>query len=172
MSVAPLDEYAAGLPGRTPRFDPLDAGTGARLLVLMESPSRRGIEQGFASSDNPTPTGRRMREEMAAAGLRREDRVVWNVVPWYLGDERKARNPTRREVWEGASHLPGLLALLPRLRVVLTLGAPAREGWRSLGSDLPHIAAPHPSNTNLCARPWLLEEFRAALQEVVAIMAL
>lgn len=137
------------------------------MLVLMESPSRRGIEQGFASADNPTPTGKRMREEMAAAGLRREDRVVWNVVPWYLGEGTRVRNPTLREVREGASYLPGLLALLPGLRVVLTLGVAAREGWRSIGSELPHVAAPHPSNTNLCARPWLLEEFRSALREVV-----
>ena len=167
MSVVPLNAYAESLPGRTPRFDPLDGGTGARVLVLMESPSRRGIEQGFASADNPTPTGKRMREEMAAAGLRREDRVVWNVVPWYLGEGTRVRNPTLREVREGASYLPGLLALLPGLRVVLTLGVAAREGWRSIGSELPHVAAPHPSNTNLCARPWLLEEFRSALREVV-----
>ncbi len=172
--VRALDDYARALEtarGRpVPRFDPLDGGVAARLLVLMESPSRRGIEQGFASADNPTPTGRRMREEMAASGIRREDRVVWNVVPWYLGDAQKARNPTLAERREGAALLPSFLALLPSLKVVLTLGVAAREGWRSLDLVLPHVAAPHPSNTNLCARPWLLEEFRVSLREVASLL--
>lgn len=165
--VATLNDFVRRLRLTTDRpvpwFDPLDGGSDARLLVLMESPSRRGIGNGFVSADNPTPTGRRMRDEFARAGLVREDRVVWNVVPWYLGNDLKARNPTVAERREGAQRLADLLPLLPRLRVVLTLGAPAREGWRSLALDLPHVAAPHPSNTNLCARPWALAEFRQAL---------
>lgn len=169
-----LDEYAQAIASRygnsIPRFDPLDGGVGARLLILMESPSRRGHERGLVSVDNPTPTGRRMREEMASAGICREDRVVWNVVPWYLGDDRKARNPTLAERRAGTLLLPSLLELLPRLEVVLTLGGPAREGWRSLGLDLPHVAAPHPSNTNLCARPWALGEFRSALREAARLL--
>lgn len=167
--VQPLSDFVRGLREATgravPWFDPLDGGVEARLLVLMEAPSRKGIQNGFVSVDNPTPTGRRMREEFAAAGIRREDRTIWNVVPWYLGDATKARNPTSGERREGSLRLRDLLPLLPSLEVVLTLGAPAREGWRTLGSDLPHVAAPHPSNTNLCARPWALEEFRSALRE-------
>ncbi|RYG24487.1 hypothetical protein EON82_10555 [bacterium] len=89
-------EEAKGRP--VPRFDPLDGGNRAQLLVLMESPSRRGIERGFASSDNPTPAGRRMREAFESAGIRREERVIWNVVPWYLGDDGKGRNPTSAEL--------------------------------------------------------------------------
>ncbi len=149
----------------SPWFDPLDGGVEARLLVLMESPSRRGYQNGFVSVDNDTPTGRRMREAFAAAGLRRERWVVWNVVPWYLGDDQRGRNPTLGERRRGEGWLRELLSLLPCLRAVLTLGAPAREGWRSLGLDLPHIAAPHPSNTNLCARPWLTAEFERAVSE-------
>ena len=172
--VAPLSDFARRLREATgeavPWFDPLDGGVGARLLVLMEAPSRRGIRNGFVSVDNPTPTGRRMRETMAEAGLRREDRVVWNVVPWYLGDAAKARNPTPAERRAGALHLAGLLALLPNLRAVLTLSSPAREGWRLLASDLPHVAAPHPSNTNLCARPWLREEFERAVAEAASLV--
>lgn len=172
--IASLSDYARSLREATgeavPWFDPLDGGAEARLLVLMEAPSRRGIQIGFVSVDNPTPTGRRMRETMERAGLRREERVVWNVVPWYLGGAAKARNPTLAERRAGALHLAGLLALLPSLRAVLTLGGPAREGWRSLGSDLPHVAAPHPSNTNLCARPWLREEFERAVAEATALV--
>ena len=167
--VSELNAFAQALEAEKgkpiPRFDPLDGGNRARLLVLMESPSRRGIERGYASSDNPTPTGRRMRETFAAAGIRREDRVIWNAVPWYLGDDRKGRNPTAAELREGALYLPPLLKLLPELRVVLTLGVAAEKGWKSLNSELPHIAAPHPSNTNLCARPWLAAEFRRAVEE-------
>ena len=167
--VAPLNAFVRRLQKATeadvPWFDPLDGGADARLLVLMESPSRRGHENGFVSVDNDTPTGRRMRETFASAGLRREDWAIWNVVPWYLGDDRRARNPTLAERRRGEVWLGGLLPLLPSLRVVLTLGAPAREGWRSLGLDLPHVAAPHPSNTNLCARPWLAAEFERAVSE-------
>lgn len=168
--VEPLTDFVRSLRAATgqtvPFFDPLDGGVQARLLVLMEAPSRRGIQNGFASIDNPTPTGRRMREEFARANLRREHRVLWNVVPWYLGDAAKARNPTLAERRAGTLWLAELLPLLPDLRAVLTLGAPAREGWRSLESSLLHVVAPHPSNTNLCARPWALEQFRAALAQV------
>lgn len=166
--VEPLSDFVRGLRAATgravPWFDPLDGGAEARLLVLMEAPSRKGIENGFVSVDNPTPTGRRMRETFASAGIPRDHRVVWNVVPWYLGDSMKARNPTRAERRAGTDWLADLLPLLPSLRAVLTLGAPAREGWAALGSPLPHIAAPHPSNTNLCARPWALEEFHRAVE--------
>ena len=168
--VRSLNDLARRLPGLVPFFDPADAGVAARLLVLMEAPSRRGIENGFVSVDNPTPTGRRMREEMAKADIRPEDRVIWNVVPWYLGDGSKARNPTIAERKAGARHLEGLVPLLPKLRCVLTLGVAAREGWRSLGSPLFHVAAPHPSNTNLCARPWALEEFRTALSKTARLI--
>ncbi len=153
-----------------PWFDPLDGGIGARLLVLMEAPSRKGIQNGFVSVDNPTPTGRRMREEFAAAGIRRTDLAIWNIVPWYLGDELKARNPTSAERRQGTFELRSLLPLFPQLQVVLTLGVPAREGWRSLHLDLAYFAAPHPSNTNLCARPWVLEEFRSTLTEVTRLL--
>ena len=172
--VAPLSDLVRGLRAATgqavPWFDPLDGGTGARLLVLMEAPSRKGIENGFVSVDNPTPTGRRMRAEFAAAGLPRETRAIWNVVPWYLGDATRARNPTPSERRAGTLRLGELLTRLPNLAVVLTLGAAAREGWRALDSDLPQIAAPHPSNTNLCARPWALEDFRGALREAARLV--
>ena len=61
--------------------------------------------------------------------------------------------------------------LLPDLQIVLTLGTAAREGWQMLGLSLPSIAAPHPSNTNLCARPWLAEEFDKAVLSAAALLA-
>ena len=96
-----------------------------------------------------------MREEFAAAGLRRGDRAVWNVVPWCLGDGAKARNPP-------------LFAHLSGLEVLLALGTLAREGWRTFGLDLPHVAAPHPSHTNPCARPRALDGLRMTLAQTVS----
>ena len=76
-----------------PSFDPTEAGTEARILMMFENPGRRADAaqgSGFISADNDDPSAKNMWGFLREAGIdRRRDIVAWNIVPWYLGDFRK-----------------------------------------------------------------------------------
>lgn len=91
--------------------------------------------------------------------------VVWNVVPWYIGTPKGIRAANRLDIEEAHQALIELLALLPRLRVVVLVGDRAAEAWEVVGVDLPTIRAPHPSPKNLNSRPHYRAKIVAALIE-------
>lgn len=170
--MLPLATYAQTLRERSggaiPDFDSWDGGTEAKALVLLEAPSGRAIQSGFVSMNNPDPTARLMHETVHGLGLDRRKLILWNIVPWYVGDEerRRIRAVSSRERASGVAFLRELLPLLPDLRAVLTLGTHAKAGWEALNERLLHIAGPHPSSTNLNARPHLREEFKASVERI------
>ena len=144
-----LAGYCAALrrPGiEVPDLDPLDGGTGARLLLLLEkpgpktSPARGGT--GFVSFDNPDPTARASRGFAEEAGIAREDRVVWNVCPWWNGTTAFGSAEGRA----GVAELPRFLDLLPSVRVAVCVGRRA-EAARALLEDrgVRVFASAHPS---------------------------
>ena len=85
--VAPLNALVRLWRGRgraVPWFDPDGGGTGARVLLLLESPGPATMalgERGFSSEDNPDPTARVLRAAREASPLRAVDCLRWNVVP-------------------------------------------------------------------------------------------
>jgi hypothetical protein len=71
-----------------PDFDPLDGGICARILILKEKPgpttsaSISGrVGSGFISRDNDDPTAEATFRFMSAAGIPRQETLMWNVVP-------------------------------------------------------------------------------------------
>jgi len=81
---------SAGLNAEIPTFDPAEAGTEARVLLLIEAPGpmtnslNANPGSGLISSDNNDATAENLWRARQAAGL--IDRtLLWNVVPWYLG---------------------------------------------------------------------------------------
>ena len=154
--MAPLAAFAEGLrgAGEVPDADPLDGGTGARLLLLLEKPGPRTSQarggSGFVSADNDDPTAEAGWRFARAAGIERRDRVIWNTVPWWNGTIRF----TTAERHAGVAELPAFLALLPRLEVVVMVGRQAQRARGALeGRGLALFASAHPSPQVRAANP-------------------
>lgn len=175
--MAALARFAAGLRarhGEVPDFDPLDGGTGARVLVLLETPGPTIGRTGLVSADNPTGTGRNLRRFLGAAGIARADRALWNAVPWYIHAGGPNRAPRASELREGLALLPPLLDLLPRLRVAVLAGRAAAGAEAVLRAHRPGVPVrlmPHPSPTYVCTAPDVARRIEAALAEAAALLA-
>ena len=147
--MAPLAAYVARLrrPGiAVPDFDPLDGGTEAQVLLLLEkpgpqaAPSGAGEDAGFISRDNGGGTAEALRRSMWEAGLPRRDTVIWNVVPWWNGSIAV----TAAERAAGLRELPHALALLPRLHTAVLVGRTAARA-RPVLQGLRILESAHPS---------------------------
>ena len=173
LHMAPLAAYAASLRtrGEVPDADPLDGGSEARLLMLLEkpgpktSPARGG--SGFVSADNADPTAAATWAFCREAGIARADRVIWNTVPWWNGTI--VFTPAERR--DGLVALPGWLDLLPRLEVVLLVGRQAQTA-RSLleGRSLRVFASAHPSPQVRAANPEQWRAIPARWAEAAAVL--
>jgi uracil-DNA glycosylase len=172
--VAPLSDFVRRLQTErgavVPWFDPTEAGARARILLLFENPGRRADAaqgSGFISADNDDKSAENMWGFFREAGIgRRRDVVAWNIVPWYLGDERKIGDVTARDIEDARPALLELLSLLPRLRVVVLFGRKAQAGWRRARPTVkvPVLEAPHPSGRWLNGHP----EDRAVIVAVLS----
>ena len=178
--VAPLNALVRRWRGRgraVPWFDPDGGGTGARVLLLLESPGPATMalgERGFSSEDNPDPTARVLRAAREASPLRAVDCLRWNVVPWALGTPEAWRNPRAADLAEAGPALAEVLQLVPRLRVVVPLGTAALAGWMRYLTMHPPVhpvvtlAVPHPSQRNTHARTEADQRLQHALGAAAA----
>ncbi len=174
--MAPLAVFAAALRaahGPMPDFDPADGGTGARLLLLLETPGPLVWRTGFVSADNATGTSRNLRRFLAAAGIDRRALVIWNTVPWVIHAGGPNRTPRPAEVRQGLAALPGLLRLLPGLRCAVLCGRAAALAEPVLHAErpgLPVIRVPHPSPTYVCTSPDVPRRIAAGLLEAAGLV--
>lgn len=159
-----------------PWFDPDDAGTAARVLILMESPAPATAEMGaaaFCSLDNADRSNRTMRSVMTEVGLARSACVKWNVVPWVL----PTRAPTVADIDAARPMLIAVLAQLSALEIVVTVGRPALHGLtRALwAGELPGlyrlVSTPHPSQRTALAAIAAADRLRATLTRVTEHIA-
>ena len=119
-SAQPLRRYLDALRTRRPshhipEFDPADAGSTARVLLL------------FVSVDNDDDTSENLWNLREEADLG-EHVLTWNVVPWH----HEGETPTTLDQRQGAGELRRLLPLLPNLVTVVLGGTIARNAWTSL----------------------------------------
>mgnify|MGYP005853568119 CR=1 FL=1 len=152
--VAPLTEFVESLRERMgpeysiPYVDPWDGGVEARLLYLLEAPGPRAVRSGFVSRNNPDETAKNFFELNQEAGIDRRLTVIWNVVPWYIGDGRRIRAAKREDLSAGTESLRELVALLPRLEVVVLVGRKAGNARGLVEGIAPKsriFECPHPS---------------------------
>lgn len=163
------DAIAKDMRWWTPYFDPESGGSGAKVLLLLESPGPAVSETGFVSQDNPDLTAGNMTRLLNDAGLVRSDIVLWNIVPWQMS-AKEVVTPTRAQLEQAAPYTVGLLDLLPELMTVVLVGAKAQRGWKYVA--LPrerHVSVctcPHPSPKNFNTRPAQREAAVAQLLRV------
>ena len=141
--VAPIntlvDELAATAGrGWLPYVAPIYGGVDARVLSVFRDPgpaTQVGSGSGMLSIENDDPSAERYATLLAEAGLRASELVPWNAYPWYIN-----RKPSAAELDAGAEVLHRLIALMPRLRVVLLHGGDAQAGWRRFARRFPGTA--------------------------------
>ena len=119
-----------------PDFDPNNGNETAKYLFVLEAPGPKAVETGFVSFDNPDQTAKNFRDQLEKAQISRSDMVVWNIVPWYVGNAEKTqiRAVQRNEVSVGSAYLRQLLKLLPNLRCIVLIGGAARRAHVPLSS--------------------------------------
>ena len=129
--VKPLTDYVAALRANlgehyhVPDFDPCDGGVHAHVLFLLEAPGPKAKASGFVSSNNPDPTAKNLWNLIHNAGIARADTLIWNIVPWYVGNGQHILPVNSADIQQALPHLKELLALLPVLKMIVLVGKKA-----------------------------------------------
>lgn len=159
------------VPDHVPFFDPCDGGTSARALFLLEAPGPKAKASGFVSRNNPDQTAKNLFELHRDAGLSRNDAVLWNVVPWYVGSDTKIRSVDLADLLRATPYLKELLALLPNLQVVVLVGRKAQAVQPQL-ADIPQrvYASAHPSPVPMTTNPNTRDEILRVWKDVATFL--
>ncbi len=110
-----------------PNFDPCDGGIQARALFLLEAPGPKAKASGFVSSNNPDPTAKNLWNLIHDAGIARTDTLIWNIVPWYVGENGHIKPAPREDIQQALPYLKDLLSLLPNLELIVLVGGKAQS---------------------------------------------
>lgn len=150
-----------------PYFDPLDGGTRAQCLFVLEAPGSNAVESGFISRNNNDETAKNFFEINVEVGIPREKTITWNIVPWYIGTGEKIRPATTDDIDAGLPYLHSLIDLLPNLQIVVLIGKKAqrvKEELKSRYANIRIFECYHPSplvlNTNPRNRQKILEALK------------
>ena len=167
--VAPVnalvDELRDPSRGYVPYVAPVYGGVNARVLNIFRDPGPKARAEhggsGFLCPENDDASAERFATLLDC----------WNAYPWYIN-----RAPRAAELDAGVEPLRRLLALLPRLGVVMLHGGSARDSWRRLaGRRYPDLALRpevvctyHTSNQAFIGPPEVRAARMAALREAFA----
>ncbi len=175
--MAPLAQYLASIKAKHPEkelpaFDPCDGGVGAKALFLLEAPGPKAVGSTFISRNNPDPTARNLCELLREVNIARAETLIWNIVPWYVGDGAKIRAVNANDIRESFPHLGDLIGLLPDLKVIMLLGKKAQSAKNQIAqlTNVPIIETSHPSARVFNVWPDKKEEVRKQLKQVAALL--
>lgn len=173
--VAPLTDFVERIRrerqcgDKVPYFDPADGGVEAECLFVIEAPGPKAVFSGFISRNNPDESAKNWFELNVLARIPRKRTITWNIVPWFIGNEKRIRPATRSDIEEGWPYLLSLLDLLPHLSVAVLVGRKAQRVSPRLGIARPNLTlmdCPHPSPMFVNRRPENRERLLKALCEV------
>ena len=170
--VAPLTQFVRSLRtegfGDVPYFDPLDGGTNATSLFLLEKPGSMASSSGFISRNNNDKTAENTFRFMVQAGIDRRTTCLWNTVPGWNG----TRKISSAELKAGAACLYRLFALLPDIGVVVLVGRKAQKA-RYLIQDygVEILTSFHPSPINYATAPEKWAEIPGEWAKVHKVLA-
>jgi uracil-DNA glycosylase len=139
---------ARGSEYQVPDFDPLDGGSSAQVLFLLEAPGPKAVKSGFVSRNNPDETAKNFFLLNGQAGIARHLTVTWNAVPWYIGSGTKIRPAKRDDVREADEWLKQLLEILHHIRFIVFVGQKALHARSVVEETRPSaeiMFMPHPS---------------------------
>jgi hypothetical protein len=161
-----------------PWFDPTGAGINARVLMLLQDPSKVAKEgTGFISPDNPDKTADNTSYFRDKANLQPDELIHWNIVPWAINDRNSSL-----EINKAKPFLNEFIDLLPKLEIVVCMGDKAINGWNlsypnnkcTSGWDLKQqyypkntliaLGCPHPSWQGAFGHHPLIDSLTAAEQ--------
>lgn len=151
--VQPLVSYlgdirnALGIDYEMPMFDPCDGGINARVLILLEAPGPKAVGSQFISRNNPDRTAENINNLLQKAGIPRADTILWNIVPWYIGNGKKIRPATKADISLALPFLKKLIEILTNLDFIVLMGKPAQSAEleiKKITSKLIYCTA-HPS---------------------------
>jgi uracil-DNA glycosylase len=142
--IAPInalvDELREEERGWVPYVAPLYGGIEAEMLSVLRDPgpmtNRANNGSGFLCLENDDPAAELLATLLAEAGIAPVKMTPWNAYPWYIN-----RAPKAAELEAGMNPLRRLLALLPRLRVVMLHGGEAQSQWQKFTKASPASAA-------------------------------
>lgn len=151
-----------------PGFDPKNGNEGAKYLFLLEAPGPRAVQTGQISFENPDPSAKNFGAQLVEAGITRDEIAIWNIVPWYIGNETgtSIRAATGADVRAGSEYLVPLVKSMPNLRCIILVGGVARKAQMFLSrvTTARIVSCHHPSsrvvNTNPQATKENIELFR------------
>ncbi|MDZ4253948.1 MAG: uracil-DNA glycosylase [Sulfuritalea sp.] len=145
-----------------PGFDTENGNERAKYLFLLEAPGPKAVQSGRISFDNPDPSARNFREQLAAAAIDRKEIALWNVVPWYIGNEAgtSIRAASVSDVRDGIGYLVPLIEAMPNLRCIVLVGGAARQAHMFLSRKTTAriVTCHHPSARVLISNPEAAKE--------------
>ncbi|CAM3983195.1 uracil-DNA glycosylase [Tsukamurella ocularis] len=133
--------------GALPYADPLSGGVDAEVLFVLRAPEADAdpdrVGTRFLSLDNDDRVAALQFSVFREVGLPRMRTAGWNLCPFPLANPGGA--PTDAEVARAIPYHREMLAMLPKLKLVVLFGAAPRDRWpRRLHRDVPTIVGASP----------------------------
>ena len=124
------------LTNEVPEFDPKNGNEKAKFLFLLEAPGPKALKTGLISFDNPDPTAKNFCKQLEEAKISKKDVAVWNVIPWYLGNESKSaiRSANSSDLREALKYLKLVISAMEQLKCIILVGGTARRAHVALSS--------------------------------------
>lgn len=146
-----------GLNEEIPDFDPKNGNLNAKFLLVLEAPGPKAIKSGYVSIENPDSTAKNLGRQLSKANVSNDEIAIWNVVPWYVGNENKTkiRAINGGELDVGIRYLKELISLMPNLKCIVLVGGTARKAHveLSLSTKARILSCHHPSPRAINALP-------------------